>query len=91
MQNLKYMGATVIEFRFFNWIKKKKKKNMKNSFHEYYTHTTSNYIKFLILMVIFTLMLVHVETESENLNFLEYGRIGKHPMQSLYTRYYRTL
>ena len=33
-------------------------------------------------------MLVDVETESENWNFLKYGRIGKHPMQSLYTRYY---
>ena len=42
-------------------------------------------------MVIFTLMLVDVETESENWNFLKYGRIGKHPMQSLYTGYYRTL
>ena len=42
-------------------------------------------------MVIFILMLVDVETESENWNFLKYGRIGKHPMQSLYTRYYRTL
>ena len=39
-------------------------------------------------MVIFTLMTVNVETESENWNFLKYGRIGKHPMQSLYTRYY---
>ena len=29
-----------------------------------------------------------LETESENWNFLKYGRIGKHPMQSLYTRYY---
>ena len=27
---LKYVGATVIEFRFFNQIKKKKKKNMDN-------------------------------------------------------------
>ena len=34
-------------------------------------------------MVIFTLMTVDVETESENWNFLKYGRIGKHPMQSL--------
>ena len=33
-------------------------------------------------------MLVDVKTESENGNFLKYGRIGKHPMQSLYTRYY---
>ena len=24
-----------------------------------------------------------METESENLNFLKYGRIGKHPVQSL--------
>ena len=33
-------------------------------------------------------MTVNVETESENWNFLKYGRMGKHPMQSLYTRYY---
>ena len=41
-------------------------------------------------MVIFTLTLVGVEneTESENWNFLNYGRIGK---QSLYTRYYRNV
>ena len=31
------------------------------------------------------MMLVAVETESENWNFLMYGRIGKHPMQSLYS------
>ena len=30
MQNLKYIGAMVIEFRFFNKIKKKKKKKKKN-------------------------------------------------------------
>ena len=42
-------------------------------------------------MVIFTLVLLDVETESENWDFLKYGRIGKHPMQSLYTRYYRSL
>ena len=36
-------------------------------------------------------MLYYIETESENWNFLKYGRIGKHPVQSLYTRYYRTL
>ena len=34
----------------------------------------------LIFMVIITLMLVDVETESENWIFLKYGRIGKHPM-----------
>ena len=28
-------------------------------------------------------MLIKIETESENWNFLKYGRIGKHPMQSL--------
>ena len=39
-------------------------------------------------MVIFTLMLLDVETKSENWIFLKYGRIGKHPMQSLYRRYY---
>ena len=49
----------VIEFRFFNQIKKKKMKNL-----EYYTHATSDYIKFF-----FTLMSVDVETESENCNF----------------------
>ena len=47
MQNLKHVGATVIELRFFNRIKKKKK-NMDNYFYEYLTHITSNYIKFLI-------------------------------------------
>ena len=30
-------------------------------------------------------MLLDVETESENWIFLKYARIGKHPMQSLYT------
>ena len=35
-------------------------------------------------MVIFTLRLVDFETESENWNFLKYGRIGKHPMQPKY-------
>ena len=45
MQNLKYVGATVIEFRFFNRIMKKKKvNNLGNFFYKYYTHTTSNYI-----------------------------------------------
>ena len=29
-----------------------------------------------------------IETESENCNFLKYGRKGKHPMQSIYTGYY---
>ena len=32
-------------------------------------------------------MSIDVKIESENCNFLKYGRIGKHPMQSLYTRY----
>ena len=41
----------------------------------------SYYIKSLMLVVIFTLMLVDVK--SENWNFLKYGRIGKHPMQSV--------
>ena len=36
-------------------------------------------------MLVFTLMSENVETESENWNFLKYGRIGKHPVQSLYT------
>ena len=40
-------------------------------------------------MVTFTLKVVD-ETETENWNFLMYGRI-EHPMQSPYTRYYRTL
>ena len=39
-------------------------------------------------MVIFTLILVNVDL---NWNFPKYGTIGKHPMQSLYTGYYRTL
>ena len=43
------MGATVIEFRFFNQIAKKKKKNIAIlCFYEYRTYTSSNYIKFLI-------------------------------------------
>ena len=46
MQNLKYVGATVIEFRFFNRIPKKKKKNIaENYIYEYLTHTASNYIE----------------------------------------------
>ena len=50
MQNLKCVGATVIEFRFFNQIKKKKKeKNMDNLGKLLLlTHRTSNHIKFLI-------------------------------------------
>ena len=53
---------------------------------------TSKFLQGLIFMVIFTLILLDVdETESENWMFLMHGRIGKHPMQSLYTRYYRTL
>ena len=67
LQNLRFVSAMIIEFRFFNRIKKKKK-NMK--FYEYYTHTTSNYIK--TFMVIFTLMIVD---ESENWNFLKYGTL----------------
>ena len=59
------------------------------------THIIYTCIKFLIgliFVVIFTLVLVDVEFyESENRNFLKYGRIGKHPVQSLYTRYYLTL
>ena len=35
-------------------------------------------------MVIFTLVLVDVETENENLNFLKYGRIGKRPICNPY-------
>ena len=42
-------------------------------------------------MVIFTLMLVDVETESENWIFLMCGRIEKHPVQSLYYTLYNTL
>ena len=30
-------------------------------------------------------MLNYIETESVNWNFFKYGRIGKHPVQSLYT------
>ena len=29
MQNVKYLGATVVEFRFFNLMEKKKKKKKK--------------------------------------------------------------
>ena len=32
-----------------------------------------------------------IETESENWNFLKYGSIGKHPMQSLYTARMRAI
>ena len=49
LQNLKFVGATVIEFRFFNRITKKKEKNIvrfcENYFYEYFTHTASNYIE----------------------------------------------
>ena len=59
MQNLKQNGATVIEFHFFNRIKKN------NITLFIYTHTTSKDFKFLlgvILMVwIFTFMSVNVE------------------------------
>ena len=44
MQNLKCVGAIVIEFHFFNWIPKKKK----NIAILYHTHITSSYIEFLI-------------------------------------------
>ena len=55
-------------------------------------HTCMNVCTILIIfMVIFNLMLLDVETESENWIFLKYGRIGKHPVQSPYTRYYCTL
>ena len=49
LQNLKCVGATVIEFRFFNRITKKKKKNTQNlCFYEYLTYTASNYIKIFV-------------------------------------------
>ena len=52
LQNLKCVGATVIEFCFFNQITKKKKekkeKNMQNNFYEYLTHTASNYIEIFV-------------------------------------------
>ena len=53
-------------------------------------HITSSYIEVLIFVVIFTLMLVDVEKLKIGISF-KYGRIGKHPVQSLYARYYRTL
>ena len=84
--------ATVIEFRFFNRIKKKKKKNTDKLRKLLLLILHTYYIKLhqilYVFMVIITLMLVDVESES---NFLKYGRIGKHPVQSLHTRYYRTL
>ena len=49
---------------------------MNITFMEYYTHATS----FLIYRGFSCLMSVDVE----NGNFLKYGRIGKHPLQSLY-------
>ena len=36
-------------------------------------------------------MFKYIESESKSWNFFKYGRIGKHPMQSLYTGYYHTL
>ena len=50
-----------------------------NYFYEYFIHTTTNYIKFLIVGGALHLGVVDVETESENWNFLTYGRIGKRP------------
>ena len=50
MQNLKCVGAIVIEFHFFNWIPKKKKNIaiLLKCIYEYHTHITSSYIEFLI-------------------------------------------
>ena len=58
LQNVKCVGATVIEFRFFNWITKKKKKKTKKKkkkknivimyIYEYLTHTASNYIEIFV-------------------------------------------
>ena len=47
------MGVTVIEFRFFNQITKKKKKRRtwtidEKYFYEYLTHTTSNYVEIFV-------------------------------------------
>ena len=54
----------------------------------YYTQTTSDCIKILIGVTFNDDLDLDVKIESENWNFLKYGRIGKHPMQSLYTRMY---
>ena len=47
MQNMKYVGATVSEFHFFNQIRKKIKKketNMANLYlYTYCTHMQSNF------------------------------------------------
>ena len=69
MQNLKLVGGTVIELHFFNQIKEEEEREHgtidENYFNEYLTHTG------LIFVVIFTLVLNSIETESENWNFLK--------------------
>ena len=54
---------------------------MKITFHKSCTHNTSNYIKFLIGVNFHGDLHLDVsiscKTESENWNFLKYGRIGK--------------
>ena len=86
MQILRCVGAIVIQFRFFNRIK-----NIailwKKAFWVCYTHNTSNYFKFLIGVNFDGGLhrdVSRCETESENWIFLKYGKIEKHPMQSLY-------
>ena len=57
-KNLKYISATVIEFRFFNQIpkKKKKEKNMAFTNIAHIVHLRPNFS-----MVIFTMVVVYVD------------------------------
>ena len=55
------MGATVLEFRFFNQIAKKKKKKTFMNITQILHEITSKLFWGLIFMVIFTLMLLDVE------------------------------
>ena len=52
VENLKCVGATVIEFRFFNQITKKKNQEEEEhcdfDIYEYLTHTASNYIQIFV-------------------------------------------
>ena len=46
-----------------------------NYFYEHRTHTSSNYIKFLIGVIFHGDLHFDDETESENWNFLKYGMV----------------
>ena len=50
LKNFECVGATVIEFRFFNHItKKKKEKNIAILYiYEYLTHSASNYMEIFV-------------------------------------------